>query len=288
MEKRSRSYLQLMKPGITLSNSIAAVAGFFLALSQAPASITTFIGAIGGTALLIASGCVVNNILDRNIDKRMKRTKKRALLNGDISVAKAAIYAAVLGLVGFALLLFWTNTVTLILGATAYIWYVVVYGLAKRTTILSTLIGGVAGALPPAAGYTAVTGHFDTGALILFLILFIWQMPHFYAIAIFRRDDYKKAKLPIWSVSAGIESTKRQILAFAILYGLATPLLFIYGYTGYIYLIISVGLSVYWIIKGIQGYRTQAPEKWARKMFGISLLQLLNMCALIALGGFLP
>ena len=288
MERRSRSYVQLIKPGITLSNTLTGIAGFFLAASVTAFSFTALIGVIVGIACIIASGCVFNNILDRDIDKRMKRTKKRDVASGVISVRKALLFAVVLGIVGFGAIGLLTNILTLLLGAIAFVWYVVIYGYAKRTTVYSTLIGGVAGSLPPVAGYTALTGRIDAAAVILFLILFFWQMPHFYAIAMFRRSDYADAKLPIWSVTYGMKSSKRQILAFTIIYALSVGALYVYDYVGIIYLVLSTVLSTYWLHQGVSSYSKLDDEKWARKMFGVSLLVLLSMCLLIAVGGFLP
>jgi protoheme IX farnesyltransferase len=288
MERHSRSYFQLLKPGITLSNTISGVAGFFLAASFVAFSWMAFIGAIGGIALIIASACVMNNILDRDIDKRMKRTAKRDVASGAISIRNAMAFGVVLGVAGFTLILFLTNILTFALGAIAYVWYIAVYGLAKRTTAYSTLVGGVAGALPPVAGYTALTGTIDAGAVILFLILFIWQMPHFYAIAMFRRSDYASAKLPVWSVTYGMKSTKRQILIFTILFALTSVLLTVFGYTGIVYLVGMLALSAYWLFKGISLYKKADDVKWAKTMFGVSLLVLLSTCLLIAVGGYLP
>jgi len=288
MERRSRSYLQLIKPGITLSNTLSGVAGFFLATTVAPFSLSVLIGAFVGIALVIASACVFNNVLDRDIDKRMKRTAKRDIASGVISIPKALAFATALGLGGFAALLFLTNVLTFVLGVIAFVWYIAVYGWAKRNTVLSTIIGGVAGALPPMAGYTALTGQIDAAAIILFLILFFWQMPHFYAIAMFRRGDYASAKLPVWSVKYGLKSSKRQIVLFTVLYAISASLLTVYGYTGIIYLVASLGLSIYWLYRGISLYNKVDDEKWARKMFGASLLILLAMFLLISIGGYLP
>ena len=288
MERHSRSYLQLIKPGITLSNTLTGIAGFFLAASMVPFQLSVLIGVVVGIASIIASACVVNNVLDRDIDKRMKRTAKRDVASGVISVPKALLFAGVLGVVGFTALALWTNTVTVILGIIAYVWYVVIYGYAKRTTVLSTIIGGVAGALPPAAGYTALTGQIDGAAIILFFILFFWQLPHFYAIAMFRRSDYASAKLPVWSVKYGMKSAKRQIFIFTIIYALAVGALYIFGYAGIVYLVFGTGLAAYWIYKGITLYNKVDEVKWARQMFGVSLLIILGMCVLISIGGFLP
>ena len=292
MERRSRSYLQLIKPGITLSNTLSGVAGFFLAASivryEFPVMVTIFFASIFGIACIIASACVVNNVLDRDIDKRMKRTAKRDVASGVISVRKALAFAGLLGVIGLSLLMLYTNTLTFILGVIAYVWYIVIYGIAKRTTVYSTIIGGVAGALPPVAGYTALTGQIDAGAILLFLVLFFWQMPHFYAIAMFRQKDYASAKLPIWSVVYGMKSAKRQILIFVIVYAVVSALLTVFGYTGVIYLTISVALSMYWLYRGISLYNRLEDDKWARKMFGASLLILLAILFLISIGGFLP
>jgi protoheme IX farnesyltransferase len=264
------------------------IAGFFLAASIVPFSVAALIGVVVGIALIIASACVFNNILDRDIDKHMKRTKKRDVASGVISVPKALVFGSVLGLVGFVAILLLTNVLTFTLGVVAFVWYVVIYGYAKRTTVMSTIIGGVAGALPPVAGYTALTGKIDAAAVILFLILFFWQMPHFYAIAMFRRSDYASAKLPVWSVKYGMKSAKKQILIFAIVYAISAGLLYVFGYTHIVYLVVSTALSAYWLHQGISFYKKVDDEKWARKMFGASLLVLLSMCLLIAVGGFLP
>lgn len=288
MEQRTKSYLRLIKPGITISNTMSGAAGFFLAASIVSFSLTAFIGAIFGIAFIIASACVANNVLDRDIDKRMKRTAKRDVATGVISAPRALAFSAVLALAGFTLLTVWTNPLTVLLGAIAFIWYIAIYGIAKRTTAYSTIIGGVAGALPPAAGYTALTGRVDAGSIILFLILFFWQLPHFYAISMFRRDDYKEAGLPVWAVRYGMKSTKVQIFTSVVLYAIVASLLFFYGYVGVIYLVVSSALSLYWIYRGIVLYKKVDDVKWARSMFGVSLMVLLAMCALIAVGGYLP
>jgi protoheme IX farnesyltransferase len=288
VERRSRSYLQLIKPGITLSNTLTAIAGYLLAASFLEFRIALFIASAVGIALIIASACVVNNVIDRDIDKRMKRTAKRDVANGKISVQHAITFATILGIGGFGTILLFTNPLTFTLGVIASIWYIIIYGIAKRNTVWSTLIGGVAGALPPVAGYTALRGTIDAAAIILFVMMFLWQMSHFYSIAMFRRTDYAKAKLPIWSVSYGLKSTKRQILLFAALYGLSSILLTVYGYTGIVYLDLSFAIGAFWVFRGISTYNRYDDERWARKMFGTSLLVLLAMCLLVAIGGYLP
>ena len=287
MERHTRSYLQLMKPGITLSNSISALAGFFLASNQFGFSLKTLIGVIGGIIFVIASACVVNNIIDRDLDKKMKRTKGREVAAGLIPLPNAIIYSVVLGVIGFGLLAALTNWLTFGLGVLSYIWYVVIYGIAKRTTPLSTIIGGVCGALPPVAGYVALSGHIDMTAVILFGLLMVWQLPHFYAISIFRRDDYKQAKLPVWSVRYGVSSTKKQIFFWVVIFALLSPLLTLLGSTGLVYLVVMLGLSLYWVYQGARYYRIDDDVRWAKRMFGVSLIILLTMSAVIGVGGYL-
>ena len=288
MEKRSKSYLQLVKPGITLFNTISGVSGFFLAASFASFNVLALVGTVFGISFVIASACVMNNILDRDIDKRMKRTAKRDVASGVISIKKALSFGIVLGVIGFGVLAYLTNAITLLLGVIAYVWYVAIYGYAKRTTVYSTLIGGVAGALPPMAGYTALTGTIDAGAILVFLIMFFWQMPHFYAIAMFRQSDYASANLPVWSVKYGLKSSKVQIIAFTVLFAIVFALPTAFGYTGIFYLVASIVLSLYWLYKGISLYNKVDDIKWARTMFGVSLLIMVSMSILIAIGGFLP
>jgi protoheme IX farnesyltransferase len=288
VEKRSKSYLQLVKPGITLFNTISGVSGFFLAASFVSFNVLALVGTVFGISFIIASACVMNNILDRDIDKRMKRTAKRDVASGVISIKKALSFGIVLGVIGFGVLAYLTNGITLLLGVVAYVWYVAIYGYAKRTTVYSTLIGGVAGALPPMAGYTALTGTIDAGAILVFLIMFFWQMPHFYAIAMFRQSDYASANLPVWSVKYGLKSSKVQIILFTVLFAIVFALPTLFGYTGIVYLVASIVLSLYWLYKGISLYKKVDDVKWARTMFGVSLLIMLSMSILIAIGGFLP
>jgi len=179
-----------------------------------------------------------------------------------------------------------TNALTFLLGAIAFVWYIVIYGYAKRTTAFSTIIGGVPGALPPVAGYTALVGTFDLAALTLFLILFLWQLPHFYAISLFRKDDYAKAVLPVWAVRYGDGSARVQVLASIIAFAVAVPLLTVFGYTGWMYLLGSLLLAGWWLYVAISTYRAEDSVAWSRKVFGISLAVLLGMIGLISLGGF--
>lgn len=288
MERHTRSYLQLTKPGITLSNSIAATAGLLLGASQMMILWQSALALIVGTAAIIAGSCVVNNVLDRDIDRQMKRTSKREIATGKISIGNALVFAGVLLAVGFTLLALFTNVLTVCLGLLAAVWYIAVYGYAKRTTEWSTIIGGVAGALPPMAGYTAAVGQIDAAAILLFLMMFFWQMPHFYAIAIFRQKEYAAGSLPIWTVKRSVNGAKIQMVLFAALFTVSGILLSVFGYTGIIFALLFATLALYWVINGLVYYKKLPDEKWAKRMFGLSLMVLLGMSALIAGGGYIP
>lgn len=288
MRQKFKTYYRLLKPGITISNTLSAVAGFWLGVAVSGGFRgATLLGLMIGIAGVIGSACVANNVLDEKIDARMKRTSKRALVTGVVSRSTALIYSLVLGVVGFTLLAWLTNLLTVILGIVAYVSYVGIYGWAKRTTIWSTLIGTLPGALPLVAGYTAVTGQIDTATVILFVMMTLWQMVHFYAIAMFRHDEYRAAGLPIWSVARGLASTKRQLFLFVALFVLSAPLLTIAGYTGVVYAVGMTAVGVIWVIHGLRNYRGD-DVAWSRRMFFVSLFVLLAMLGLVASGGFLP
>lgn len=286
--ERVKAYIQLVKPGITISNTLSAAAGFFLASSAFGFNAITGSAVVGGVMAIVASACVMNNLIDRGIDARMKRTARRELVTGRITKVRATLWGVLLGTIGFSLLILGTNVLAVTLGVVAYFWYICIYGFAKRTTPLSTLIGGVCGALPPVAGYVAVSGQLDVTAWLLFLLLMIWQMPHFYAIAIFRQDDYRAANLPVWPVKYTEVSTRRQILGFIVLFLLIVPLLAFEGAVGVSYLVVMVGVSLYWLIQAVWYWGRESAAIWSRRMFGVSLLVLLTMVGSLGLGGYLP
>jgi protoheme IX farnesyltransferase len=280
----ARSYYYLTKPGIIFSNVIAAFAGFLLASSFA-IDLGLLFATLGGVAFIIASACVANNYMDRGIDAHMARTQKRATVSGAVSGKNAVIFSLILGAIGFSCI--WlTNLTTFILGIVAYIMYVVVYGYFKRHSVHGTLVGSISGALPPVAGYTAVSGSIDAAAVILFIILAAWQMPHFYAISMFRRDDYKKAGIPVLSVVNGMKAARLQIIVYICILAIVAPLLFILNYAGYVYLVLAILAPLTWLSIGFKNRRL--PDiKWARTMFFNSLWVLLVLCFGIATGSML-
>jgi protoheme IX farnesyltransferase len=174
-----------------------------------------------------------------------------------------------------------------VIGLVAYVDYIVLYGITKRSTVYGTLVGSVSGAAPIVAGYCAVTGRIDSGAIILFLILAIWQMPHFYAIAMYRIKDYKAAKLPVLPVKSGTRITKIHILIYIVAFIIATSLLRFYGYTGNIYLVVILIAGIVWLAKGISGFKTIKDQIWAHKMFHYSLVVLLIFSLLISVNNLI-
>jgi len=282
-----KTYYYLAKPGIVYGNVMTTVAGFLFAASKT-VHINTLIACVFGTGMVIASACVLNNCIDRDIDAKMERTSKRALVSGRVELADALVYAFVLFAFGFTLLIRGTNWLTVAVGLVGYIAYVALYGYAKRTTIYGTLIGSISGSMPLVAGYTAGTGKFDINAWLLFLIMAAWQMPHFYAIGIYRLRDYKAASLPIWPAVKGIASTKRQILLYTILFIIACALLTIWGHASYSFMVIMLITGAYWLYKALPGRQASNDTDWARGLFGFSLIILLVLSASLSLNTWLP
>lgn len=282
-----REYYRLTKPGIVYGNDLSAIAGFFLA-SKKHIDIGLFVAMLIGVSLVIASACVFNNFLDYKIDQKMARTKKRALVQGTISRQTAFIYGLVLGLIGLGLLLIFANWLTAAIALAGMFFYVVVYGWGKRATVHGTLIGSISGATPPVIGYAAVTNHLDWAALLLFLILTAWQMPHFYAIAIFRSKDYAAAHIPVLPVKKGLQQTKIQIIAYVLAFILASIVLSPLGYTGYTYFIVMALVGLYWLRIGAKAFGKIDDNAWARKMFGLSLVTLLVLSVMLSINAWLP
>jgi protoheme IX farnesyltransferase len=282
-----RDYYRLTKPGIIYGNDIHTIAGYMLAC-RGHIHLISLVSVLVGGSLVIACGCVINNYLDREIDAKMARTKQRALVTGSISAHSALTFATLLGLLGVAILALGTNHTTVIVGLIGLFAYVVAYGWAKRKTVYGTLVGSISGAMPLVAGYTAFTGKFDFGAFLLFLILVCWQIPHFYAIAIYRIKDYKRAGIPVWPAVKGITSTKVQMAVFIFLYTVFCTMIMVFGYAGYIYFVAMGALCLTWFFRAMQGFGRHDNGAWARSMFGFSLILSLAMLVLFTLGPILP
>ena len=277
-----RNFFSLTKPGIIFGNVITALGGFFLA-AKGQINFSLLIFMLVGVSLVIASGCVFNNCIDRDIDKLMKRTQNRVMAKGLISMPVAIMYGFVVGALGIAALYFGTNLLVVIIALIGLFVYVVVYTLwLKRNSIYGTLVGSVSGAVPPVIGYCAVTNKFDVGAFILFLILSLWQMPHSFAIAIYRYDDYLAASIPVLPVKRGIPFTKLSMLLYTIAFAIATLMLTLLGYTGIGYFIVALIVGVYWSYIAISGFYTHNNKQWARKMFVFSIFGLIGLCIMMS------
>lgn len=286
--ERIRTYYSLVKPGVLYGNAITAVAGFLLA-SHGHIDWELFAALFFGSSLVIASACALNNYLDRDIDSIMERTKTRAVASGKVRGRNAVLFSAVLGVSGIVLLYLFTNMLVVIIGIIGFIDYVLFYGvLSKRMSIHGTLVGSISGAIPILAGYVAVTNSIDVGAVLVFLILFLWQMPEFYSISIYRRAEYEAAGVPVMSVVKGVQSTAVQIFVYTLAFVVCTLLLTMFGYTGYTYLALMLLLGLYWIRMSYRGLWVKNKEIWARQMFRFSLIILLAFSALISIDNWLP
>jgi heme o synthase len=263
------------------------VGGFLLA-AKWHVNFGLFFATLAGTCLIMASACVFNNYIDRGIDQKMARTRKRALVSGEISGRNALIYASVLGITGFTLLLFYTNLLVAIIGAVAFIDYIVFYGFSKRHSVHGTLVGSIAGAAPPVAGYCAVSNRFDWGAFIIFLIMVCWQMVHFYAIAIRRTKDYKAAAIPVLPVVKGVRATKIQMILYTIAFIFAVIDLSLRGYAGSVFAVVMVSLGLIWLYKGLRSFNIKDNVLWAKNMFLFSLIVLLSFSVMLSVGSILP
>lgn len=265
------NYYLLTKPGIILGNLITFGAGFLLA-SKGDINLMLFIASLLGLAFIIASACVFNNYIDSPIDQKMDRTKKRPLAAGLVRGRSALLFAATLAILGSAILLAFTNVLTFALASAGFLIYVCVYSFWKSKTTYATAIGSIAGAIPPVVGYCAVTDRFDIGALILFSMMVLWQMPHFFAIAILHLEDYSKANLPLLPIIKGIARTKIHMILYIIAFILSAASLYFWNYTGDLYLKVAVVLGTAWLLLGFQGLISKDDKQWSRQMFRWSLV----------------
>lgn len=272
-----KTYYLLTKPGIILGNAITAIGGFALA-SRGHIDWQLFLITLVGLAGIIASACVFNNYIDRHSDEKMERTKNRPLVQGLVSERNALLFATALGIAGTTILTLYTNFLAVSVALLGFFVYVVVYSLCKYYTMYATLIGSIAGATPPVVGYCAVSNHLDIGALLLFVILIFWQMPHFFAIALFRFNDYVTALIPVLPAEKGIEVTKRHMLLYVIAFTITSMLLTVFGYTGIIYLCVVAILGCAWLWLSFQGFKNDNHIVWARKMFIFSLIIITTLC----------
>lgn len=278
-----REYYLLTKPGIIRGNILTLIAGFMVGTMHHGFSLPTLLWALIGTSLVVASSCVLNNIFDRDIDKYMARTKTRALVMSRISVRNAVYYAITLGVIGFVVLLIKVNALTALLGLLGMVLYVIVYTFMKRQTSYGTIIGSLSGSVPPLAGYSAAANVIDLTSITLFLSMTCWQMSHFYAIALYRMNEYKKAKIPLLPIVKGVSRTKVSVISYVFGFALTCSTLYLLGAISEISFLIFVILSTAWICLGVYFYRDENEIKWGKNMFLFSLIVISAWCLILSI-----
>lgn len=282
-----KDYYYVTKPGIIRGNALTLIAGFMIASKYTSIDLLLLLVTLIGSCLVVAASCVLNNVIDRRIDKLMARTKDRALVKKRISVKAALIYASVLGLLGITILALFVNLLTAILGILGAFLYVVVYSYFKRQSSAGTLVGSLSGSLPPVAGYTAVANNIDSTAVVLFLSLACWQMAHFYAIAMYRQKDYKQAKVPVLPVVKGNTRTKISTLFYILAFAISCTVLYIMSLINEVSLIVFVLLASAWICYGLIKFNSLDNIIWGKNMFLMSLIAVSLWCLILSVNGLI-
>jgi protoheme IX farnesyltransferase len=262
-----RDLLEMCKPRVVLLMLICSVAGMFLATSSSVPLDILIYGNIG-IALVAGSAAVVNHIADAHIDARMARTQSRPVATGRVSNREAIIFSAVTGILGFAMLWFLINPLTAWLNLASWVGYGLIYTFfLKRATPQNIVIGGLFGAAPPLFGWTAVTNSIDPGGLLLVLIIFVWTPPHFWALALERKDEYAEVGMPMLPVTHGEAYTRLHILLYTILLVLCTILPYLIGMSGLLYLAGALALGggfLFWAIVLMRNNNPRAPMETFR------------------------
>ncbi len=268
-----QNYFQLCKPKVVALIIFTAVVGMLLSTPQT-FSLAVMVSATIGIGLAAAAGAALNHLADQHIDGVMERTQDRPLPKGELSTLNALIFSLLLVAISMATLVLYVNVLTALLTFIALIGYAVIYTMfLKRTTSQNIVLGGAAGAAPPILGWTAMTGEMHSDALILFLIIFIWTPPHFWALAIRRREEYARAKIPMLPVTHGVAFTKLQILLYTVMLVAVSILPFITQMSGLIYLTGAIALGIGFLHNSIALYRSDS-DKLAMKTFGYSIFYL--------------
>lgn len=273
-------YYELCKPRVVMLIVFTAIIGMFLAVPGMPPLHLLLWGTLGIT-LQSASAAAVNQIIDHNIDARMARTCGRPLVTGSLTMTQSIAFATVIGLLGFAVLWFLVNPLTAVLTQCALIGYAGIYTLfLKRATPQNIVIGGAAGAAPPVLGWVAITGHVDPHSLLLFLIIFIWTPPHFWALAIERHKEYAAVDVPMLPVTHGVEYTRTQVLLYTVLLLITSILPFVFGMSGVIYLAGALILGAVFLYYAVMLKFAPKPGL-PMKTFGYSIVYLMGIFMLL-------
>ncbi len=265
-----KNYYELCKPNVVLMMLLCALVGIILA-SDTLLPLIEILVPLVGIGLCSGSAAAINQIIDREADAEMARTDKRPIPQGEISVTNASIFAFVIGLLGVLILVYFVNSLTAILTIFALGGYAFIYTIfLKRATPQNIVIGGLAGAAPPLLGWASVTNTIEPNALILVLIIFIWTPPHFWALAIYRKDDYAKQSIPMLPVTHGVAFTKLQIVLYTIILFLVSLFPYIVLMSGAVYLISAIILSSLFLFYSIRLYLSD-DDKYAMQTFWYSI-----------------
>ena len=286
MTLHARQYYELTKPRVVALIVFTAVIGMFLAVPGLPPLREAIVGALG-IWLAAASAAAINHLIDQRIDALMARTAHRPLPTGSLTSRQVLVFALVLGALSMALLIAFVNVLTASLTFASLIGYAVVYtGWLKRATPQNIVIGGIAGAAPPALGWAAVTGELHPYALLLVLIIFVWTPPHFWALAIFRREDYARAMIPMLPVTHGVEYTRWHVLFYTLLLFVATALPWLTGMSGLFYLGGAIVLGAAFIWYAIRLLNPPS-ERFAMQVFNYSIVYLMALFAFLLIDHWL-
>jgi protoheme IX farnesyltransferase len=282
-----RRYLELTKPKVVALITFTAIVGTLLASPGVP-PLDALLWGNAGIALAAACAATLNHVLDRRIDEQMARTRSRPLPSGALSERRALAFAALLGVTAMALLAFLVNLLTAVLTFASLIGYAVIYTVwLKRATSQNIVIGGAAGAAPPVLGWAAVTNSVDPNALLLFLIIFVWTPPHFWALAIARRDEYAKAGIPMLPVTHGLAYTRLQVLLYTVLLTVVTLMPFLTGMSGLLYLAVALLLNARFLYHAL-ALKISAREELPMRVFRFSVTYLMWLFAALLVDHYLP
>jgi len=266
-----RDYYELTKPRVVLLIVFTAIVGMFLSVPGWPGIEPLIFGTLG-IGMASSAAAVFNHVLDHRTDILMMRTRGRPLPQGKLTVTAALTFASVLCVIAMFILWFLVNPLTTVLTFFSLIGYAVIYTVwLKRATPQNIVIGGAAGAAPPVLGWTTVTNEVTSGALLLFLIVFVWTPPHFWALAIARLEEYAKVDIPMLPVTHGVAYTRLNILLYSILLLLVTIMPYLIGMSGLIYLVAALGLGAYFLYYAIRMYRDHEDEELPMLMFKYSI-----------------
>jgi protoheme IX farnesyltransferase len=282
-----RRYLELTKPRVVALVTFTAIVGTLLASPGAPPLEALVWGNLG-IALAAACAATLNHVLDRRIDAQMERTRARPLPSGALSEREALVFAAVLGVAAMAMLALLVNLLTAVLTFLTLIGYAVIYTLwLKRATSQNIVIGGAAGAAPPVLGWAAVTNSIDPNALLLFVIIFVWTPPHFWALAIARRDEYARAGIPMLPVTHGLAYTRLQVLLYTVLLTVVTLMPFLTRMSGLAYLAAALALNAGFLYYAL-ALKITAREELPMRVFRFSVTYLMWLFAALLVDHYLP